>query len=36
MRWAPLAVAEESHDLLDEVTAPWRGQEPRSPLGDRI
>ena len=33
---AALAVAEEGDDLLDEVAAPPRSQEHRSPLGDRI
>jgi hypothetical protein len=33
---APLAVTEEGDDLLDEVAAPRRGQQQRSPLGDWI
>jgi hypothetical protein len=33
---APLAVAEEAAHILDEVAPPRRGQELRSPFGDRI
>jgi hypothetical protein len=33
---AALAVTEEGDDLLDDVTCPRRGEETRSPLGDRI